>query len=155
IKQRIMRRLTPFLLLPILALGAGPSPDPAGFQKSVQPVLAKSCVMCHNDRNASGGLNLAGFATPASVHAQREGWEKIMQKIKTGEMPPKGLPRPDATQVKDLFQYLQGEYEKADRNIKPDPGRVTAHRLNRNEYSNTIRDLLGVDFHANRDFPSD
>ena len=52
-----------------------------------------------------------------------------------------------------LVQYLQGEFEKADRNVKPDPGRVTARRLNRNEYSNTIRDLLGVDFRAEKRFP--
>ena len=50
---------------------------------------------------------------------------------------------------------MQGEFEKADRNIKPDPGRVTARRLNRAEYTNTIRDLLGVEFRAEKSFPTD
>src|SRR6202035_4558532 len=70
------------------------------------------------------------------------------------EMPPKGVPRP-AAQMEALTKFVQAEFERADRNVKPDPGRVTARRLNRNEYSNTIRDLLAVDFHAERDFPTD
>jgi hypothetical protein len=50
---------------------------------------------------------------------------------------------------------VQGELDKAERNVKPDPGRVTARRLNRAEYSNTIRDLLAVDFQAEKNFPTD
>jgi len=70
-------------------------------------------------------------------------------------MPPKGIPRPPEAQVEALVHYVEGEFEKADRNAKPDPGHVTARRLNRSEYSNTIRDLLAVDFQAVRDFPTD
>ena len=84
----------------------------------------------------------------------RDGWEKILQKIRTGEMPPKGVPRP-AAQIDALTKFVQAEFERADRNVKPDPGRVTARRLNRNEYSNTIRDLLAVEFRAENDFPTD
>ena len=78
-----------------------------------------------------------------------------MQKIRTGEMPPKGIPKPAAAQIDTLVNFVEGEFARADRNVKPDPGRVTARRLNRNEYSNTIRDLLAVEFHAERDFPTD
>jgi len=85
----------------------------------------------------------------------REGWERIVQKVRTGEMPPEGLPRLPAAQIETLVKFVQSEFERADRNIRPDPGRVTARRLNRNEYSNTIRDLLAVDFRAERDFPTD
>ncbi len=70
-------------------------------------------------------------------------------------MPPKGIPRPPEAQMAALVGYVEGEFEKADRNVKPDPGHVTARRLNRSEYSNTIRDLLAVDFRAERDFPTD
>ena len=63
------------------------------------------------------------------------------------------MPRP--AQMDSVIQYLQDEFEKADRSLKPDPGRVTARRLNRAEYSNTIRDLLGVEFHAEQNFPTD
>ncbi len=131
-----------------------PKQAAAGFEKVVQPVLAKTCAPCHNDRLASGGLNLGPFAAPGSVTEHREGWERILQKIRTGEMPPKGMPRPEA-HLEALMGFIHGEFEKADRNIKPDPGRVTARRLNRNEYSNTIRDLLAVDYRAEKEFPTD
>ena len=127
----------------------------AGFEQAVQPILVKSCAPCHNDRLASGSLNLAPFHSPASVLAQRDGWERILQKVRSGEMPPKGVPRPPASEIQALMDFVHGEFEKADRNVKPDPGRVTARRLNRAEYSNTIRDLLGVDYRAEKDFPTD
>ena len=127
----------------------------ASFEKDVQPVLANNCVACHNDQLASGGLDLAKFSTATSIIQHRDGWERIVQKVRTGEMPPEGLPRLPVTQIEALVKFVQGEFEKADRYVKPDPGRVTARRLNRNEYSNTIRDLLAVDFRAERDFPTD
>src|SRR4026209_2242338 len=70
-------------------------------------------------------------------------------------MPPEGLPRLASAQIETFVKFVQDAFEKADRNVKPDPGRVTARRLNRNEYSNTIRDLLGVDFRAEKYFPTD
>ena len=82
-------------------------------------------------------------------------WDKILEKIESGEMPPKGIPRPPQAQVTALMKFIHGEFDKADALIKPDPGRVTARRLNRNEYRNTIRDLLAVDFRADKDFPTD
>ncbi len=131
------------------------APPPAGFDQTVKPVLARSCSPCHNDRNASGGLNLDSFQIPASVTHARDGWERIIQKVRSGEMPPKGFPRPSQAVLEAMTSFVEQEFERADRNLKPDPGRVTARRLNRNEYSNTIRDLLVVDFRANKDFPTD
>lgn len=127
----------------------------ADFAAAVPPLLRNSCVGCHNNRVSSGGLDLAPFLEPASVTRNREGWERIVRKIRSGEMPPKGLPRPPAARVDALLSYIGGEFDRADRNVKPDPGRVTARRLNRREYSNTIRDLLAVDFRAEKDFPTD
>jgi mono/diheme cytochrome c family protein len=125
------------------------------FDRHVLPVLSKNCAMCHNDRNASGGLNLGVFATPSSLNTHRDEWERVIAKMRSGEMPPKGLPKPTEAQLNALYGYVEGEFEKADRALKPDPGRVTARRLNRNEYTNTIRDLLAVDFRADKDFPTD
>ncbi len=134
---------------------AGELPLASTFDKSINPVLSNSCLGCHNERTASGNLNIAPYMTTVSLTEGREGWEKIIQKLRTGEMPPKGIPKPAPAQVDALVNFVQGEFDKADRSLKPDPGRVTARRLNRNEYSNTIRDLLGVDFRAERDFPTD
>ncbi len=151
--RKNLLRLTGYLFAPMLVLTSY-AQTPASFDKSVLPVINKSCAPCHNDRMASGGLNLGLFAVPASVTEQREGWEHIIQKVRSGEMPPKGMPRV-TEQLNAMTQFIEAEFARADKNVKPDPGRVTARRLNRNEYSNTIRDLLAVDFRAEKDFPSD
>lgn len=85
----------------------------------------------------------------------REGWEHILSKIHTGEMPPKGVPKLPAEQLEALEAYVQGEFDRVDRAAKPNAGRVTARRLNRVEYANTVRDLLGVHFSATDEFPPD
>jgi mono/diheme cytochrome c family protein len=141
------------LLLPFLV--AGSALAATQFETTVKPVLSKNCSGCHNENLNSGGLDITPFTSASSLTQSREGWEVILKKLRSGEMPPKGMPRPPQPQMEALIQYLQGEFDKADRNVKPDPGRVTARRLNRAEYSNTIRDLLAVDFHAEKDFPTD
>ncbi len=125
------------------------------FTQSVKPVLQKSCSPCHNDRNASGSVNIVPFTVETSLTDYREDWERIVKKIQSGEMPPKGFPRPEQAKIDQLLGYVHGEFEKADAKVPADPGRVTARRLNRSEYTNTIRDLLGVDFRADQDFPTD
>jgi len=127
--------------------------DTPTFDTTVAPIVTRTCTPCHNANLASGGVNLAPFAKAASLKENREGWEVILRKVRAGEMPPKGVPRP--TQMDAAIQFLSDEFERADRNLKPDPGRVTARRLNRAEYTNTIRDLLGVEFRAQAEFPTD
>ena len=148
-----VRPLISGTLFACFALAAADSS--VGFDQAVKPVLTRSCAGCHNDRMASGNLNLAPFSAASSLVEGRETWNRIVKKVRNGEMPPKGLPRPAQADVDRFLGFVTGEFEKADARVKPDPGRVTARRLNRNEYSNTIRDLLAVDFHAERDFPSD
>ncbi len=95
------------------------------------------------------------LAPAGSNLAQRETWEKVLQRLRSGEMPPKGIPKPSKEQIETVAAYVEREFAKADQKTKPDPGRVTARRLNRSEYANTIRDLLGVGFRAQDDFPTD
>ncbi|HWB85404.1 MAG TPA: DUF1592 domain-containing protein [Bryobacteraceae bacterium] len=149
-----------------LLFAAGPAKKPSsetggstaatpGFDQSVKPVLTGTCALCHNAQVSSGGMNIEPFTQASSIAQHREEWEIILRKIRSGEMPPKGVPRPPETQMKALVNYVQGEFDLQDKNTKPDPGRVVAHRLNRNEYTNTIRDLLAVDFRAEKNFPTD
>jgi Protein of unknown function (DUF1592)/Protein of unknown function (DUF1588)/Protein of unknown function (DUF1587)/Protein of unknown function (DUF1585)/Protein of unknown function (DUF1595) len=144
-----MRSLLLTLAAAGLALGA------TSFDRAVRPVLGQVCLGCHNDKLQSGGLNIAGFLDPASIRNNREGWERILAKLRAGEMPPTGVPRPPAGQMEALTGFVQSEFDREDKDARPDPGRVVTHRLNRSEYSNTIRDLLGVDFRANEEFPAD
>ena len=64
----------------------------ASFDSAVRPLLSKTCTGCHNDRMTSGGLNVADFLTQESILARRDEWEVILKKLRTGEMPPKGIP---------------------------------------------------------------
>jgi hypothetical protein len=128
---------------------------PPTFDQNVRPFVTKTCVPCHNARMASGSLNLAQLSSNSNVLASRDTWEKVAAKMRGGEMPPPASPRPDPAQVDAVLAFLKNEFLRADLSQKPDPGRVTARRLNRYEYSNTIRDLLGVEFRAEQDFPAD
>ena len=131
------------------------TPDSAAFSKSVQPFFARNCYACHNSKLKTSGLNLEAFDRAAAVMQNREESEKILQKLRAGEMPPKGLPRPNEADLKLVTNWLEQEFDRADRQAKPDPARVSARRLNRAEYNNTVRDLLGVDVQPADDFPQD
>jgi hypothetical protein len=143
------------LAIPATPPAPKPSIDAVGFESKVRPILKTVCAGCHNPQVMSGDVNLVPYLDPATVFGDRAAWEKITQKIEAGEMPPRGVPRPPQDQMNALVHFIQGEFDKADAAVRPDPGRVTAKRLNRNEYRNTIRDLLGVDFRADKDFPTD
>jgi hypothetical protein len=150
------------VIMPLIWFIAGPParqaqrPQPSvSFERSVLPYFAENCYACHNAKLQSGGLNLEAYRTAASITEDREKWERIAQKIHTGEMPPGGMPRPDEAQSNAVVRWIENHFERADRLAKPDPGRVTARRLNRAEYDNTIRDLLGVDLQLANDFPQD
>ena len=140
-----------------LALIVG-RPDPIfgqsdEFESIVRPVLTGTCANCHNDRLASGGLNVTGLMSAGSLVERREAWEKVLQRLRAGDMPPAPVSRP--AQLPAMVAYIERAFERADAAARPDPGRMTAHRLNRNEYTNTIRDLLGVRFRAEKYFPAD
>ena len=125
------------------------------FSSTLQPFLSKNCTLCHNAQAKVGGLDLTAYHSEAEVLKDREVWEKVLSRVKGKEMPPKGRPPLTAAELARFTGYLDGAFAKADKNIKPDPGRVTARRLNRAEYTNTLRDLLAVNFRAADSFPPD
>jgi hypothetical protein len=138
-----------------MAFGATSSGD--SFVSVVQPFLRKNCAACHNEKMASGEVNLAQYVSMSTTAAlkDRERWELVAQKLRAGEMPPKGIPRPAPEQVAEVVNWVETSYARIDRETPTDPGRVTAHRLNRYEYNNTVRDLLGLELRASEDFPVD
>ena len=144
------------LLFPADSRGADDvgSPTQQAFQESVAPVFAK-CRLCHDTRLATGGLNIETLESVGSLVGHREVWEKILQKVASGEMPPRGVDRPENDQVRAFVAFVEAAFDRADTSAPADPGRVTARRLNRSEYSRTIRDLLGIEFRAEHDFPTD
>jgi len=129
----------------------------ASFERDVQPILLDICAECHDAEHAAaaGGLDMAVYSDPASLVSKRDGWEKILARLRAGEMPPATVVQPSDQELNAFLKVVERELDRIDRTSKPDPGRVTAHRLNRAEYANTVRDLLGVDFRATDEFPPD
>jgi len=101
------------------------------------------CIGCHNDRARTGGLSLQG-ADLAAVPQHADVWERVVRKLRLGVMPPQGARRPDRAVLDALAASLEGQLDAAAA-VRPDPGRPALHRLNRAEYANAIRDLLGLD----------
>ncbi|HTL68953.1 MAG TPA: DUF1592 domain-containing protein [Lacunisphaera sp.] len=123
------------------------------FRRDIQPVLEEYCYDCHGDGAKKGGVRLDGFATDAAItdHAL---WLRVMKNVRAGIMPPAEEPRPPAADVAKLMHWIKVEAFGLDLQ-HPDPGRVTVRRLNRVEYRNTIRDLIGVDYDTEKEFPPD
>lgn len=136
-----------------LACAAAPWLYPADeFETSVKPLLSANCYGCHNAKSKTANLDLTAL-TAESVLANRPQWERILKRVTAGEMPPAGMPRPAAAKQAAAVKWIEAEFARAD--AASGAGRVVARRLNRTEYNNTIRDLLGVDMDASADFPQD
>ncbi len=128
------------------------------FDAGVRPFVKRYCLDCHTGADAQQGVQLDKYRTAAAVLDDRQTWHEVLKVLRTHKMPPEDSPRPKAAEVEAVTAWLQTTLDKADRASKAvaaDPGRVTIRRLNRAEYTNTIRDLLGVEFDAAADFPSD
>jgi len=125
----------------------------ASFAGTVKPFLAQNCYGCHNGDLQSGGLNLQSFTTAESAMADRDHWLHVLDKLQTSQMPPAGMPQPPDADKKAVIDWVTAELARTA--PKASAGRVTARRLNRSEYNNTVRDLLGVNFQPADNFPPD
>lgn len=127
---------------------------PVSFVKDVQPLLAKYCSECHGAEKPKGGLALATFRDERGALARRDVWQRVAENLSAEAMPPEGKPQPEDSERGLILRWIESRVLKIDCS-RIDPGRVTIRRLNRTEYNNTVRDLLGVDIHPADDFPSD
>ena len=140
------------LTVGVAAASEAPTAKP-GFD-GVRPIVEKYCVRCHSGAKPRGGLNLDAFKDQAAVLAKPKVWEKVSEYLRGGMMPPEGKPKPTPAELDAFYAWLDADVLKVDCTTGPkDPGRVTIRRLNRAEYNNTIRDLVGVDFQPGRRLP--
>ncbi len=126
----------------------------ARFQDEIQPILIDYCYRCHGDGMKKGGVAFDGFASEEALVGKRDLWWAVLKNVRAGIMPPAGKPQPTAHEVRLLADWIKHDVFGIDPR-DPDPGRVTIRRLNRVEYRNTIRDLMGLDFKAEDEFPPD
>ena len=116
-------------------------------------LLYQYCDACHDDDLRSGGFALSELDLEQPGEAA-ERLEKVILKLKAGMMPPPGMPRPEAAAIDTFVAELETSIDAAAA-ADPNPGRPILHRLNRTEYSNSIRDLLGLEINAESYLPPD
>ena len=128
---------------------AAPSPSVSGGRE----LLNRYCVGCHNDKLHTAGVSLESIDL-GNVGAHVGTWERVLRKVSKNEMPPAGLPHPDAAANRAFAASIESSLDRAAA-ASPNPGRPAVHRLNRAEYSNSIRDLLAVDIKPGSLLPGD
>lgn len=131
--------------------GCGPSQEQLAAQNAA--VVERYCTECHNDAEREAGLSLENvdLLNPAANAAV---WEKVVHKLDVGLMPPPGGPQPDAKASAALSSYLVARLDEAAA-AQPRPGRQPVHRLNRAEYGNAIREVLGISIDVESLLPAD
>lgn len=128
----------------------------AEFDGKLKPFLAKYCLNCHGAEKPKAGLNLAKFDKVDLLAKDRKIWQRAAEYMASGEMPPDESAQPKPEEAEALSGWIEGYLTS--QGCKPEdisPGRVTLRRLNRVEYRNTVRDLVGVDYKPTDEFPSD
>jgi len=143
----------PTLLGCIAAAGVSLAGE-AEFTARVQPLLEKYCYDCHADGSDKGNVVFDAFKSHAERTADHGFWLNVLRNLRAEVMPPAKKDQPTATELALIEGWIKSDVFKTDP-ANPDPGRVTLRRLNRVEYQNTIRDLMGVEFRAFEEFPPD
>jgi hypothetical protein len=128
-------------------------PSPEAVLHEQWAMLDRYCVECHNDAEFTADLSLQG-RSPENVIEDPEVWEEVLRKLKIHAMPPREQPQPDGEQTAQFVRALESTLDSAAA-TKPYAGETKVHRLNRAEYANAIRDILGVEADISSLLPSD
>jgi Protein of unknown function (DUF1592)/Protein of unknown function (DUF1588)/Protein of unknown function (DUF1587)/Protein of unknown function (DUF1585)/Protein of unknown function (DUF1595)/Planctomycete cytochrome C len=142
------------LVAALFSAGLARAEDQRQFRDQIRPVLVKYCQECHRGEKPKGELNLDRLEVDFANAANRERWLLVIQRVRAGEMPPKGKPRPEPQEVKSLANWVNAEIKMAGAERAAE-GRVVLRRLNRVEYENTVRDLLGIEIDLKELLPLD
>jgi hypothetical protein len=131
-----------------------PQPAPALADDPPAAFFARYCPACHGPEATKGKLRLDQLAPDLTDAAAGERWVKIRKRVLASEMPPKSKPRPPAEEVRALVEWIDRRLHAAAAS-RSAGGRVVLRRLNRVEYQNTIRDLLGIQIDLTETLPAD
>ncbi len=136
--------IIPFIGLIISETAAGnadnkPANDPANR------LFAQHCQKCHSGPKPMGDFQIGNLSSDFANRKNREQWLTVLDQLKKGDMPPKDKPRPPAAEVQAAIKWISERAAEAELALRATEGRVVLRRLNRAEYANTVRDLLGVE----------
>jgi len=130
------------------------SPRPT-MEHAIGPFVEAYCIDCHSGDSAEAGLDFDKLLAAPSVPHRRLQWQRAVDRITAGEMPPPDMTQPEGAERDAALAWLREELADPDCTQPQHPGRPTLRRLNRTEYQNTVRDLTGVEFDAAKVFPRD
>lgn len=124
------------------------------FKKEIQPLLVEYCFDCHGDGSKEGDFRMDTFKDLSAHLGDRKHWMPVWRNLRSQIMPPSDEAQPSAEEKRKLLSWIESTVFKLDPK-KPDPGRVTIRRLNREEYRNAVFDLLGIEYDTAEAFPPD
>ncbi len=129
------------------SLSAAPADGHAGSQylAKIRPFLEQHCQECHSGAKPKGDWRLDQLTTDFTGKSARGRWEKVLEQLQTSEMPPKKQSRPPEAEARLVMEWISGQVSRAVIAQRAAEGRAVMRRLNRAEYENTVRDLLGVE----------
>lgn len=140
------------LLLALTAVSraavATPAQSDPGLEKLVKPFLSEHCTNCHGEKKQKGDLRLDNLVIDFNSPKTMGHWLEVMSRIDSGEMPPDKQPRPNSDEVAKVSEWIANQLREADAAQQTSGDRIAFDRLSREEYANTLRDLLGVTYDA-------
>lgn len=148
---KLIRR---FCLIGLLSLGIGPAfadappTAHADFDKAVQPFLEAHCIRCHGEKKHKGELRLDTLARDFAGGGAAMHWADVIDRISSGEMPPESQPRPKTEEAARIVDWLANKLKEGETARLARRERVSFFKLTREEYANTLHDLLGVNYDA-------
>ena len=152
----VLRCLALILMLALVTLSANPGEkNTSDFSQNGALFLEQYCFSCHAGDQPAAELSLDSFTDNHSLIKNRDIWERVLDMVTTDQMPPSDSDQPSLEESESFIAHIEAIFHHADLTAKPDPGRITVRRLNRVEYKNTVRDLLGADFNPAENFPAD
>jgi hypothetical protein len=126
----------------------------AQFHKDIEPILTEYCSDCHADGAKKGGVAFDEFKSDSDILENHDLWLNALNYLRAGLMPPGTNSHPTQAEQLRIANWIKASVFNFNPQ-NPDPGRVTLRRLNRVEYRNTIRDLMGIDYDTDTEFPAD
>ena len=129
--------------------------EPSSFASAALPFFTDYCFGCHGVERQKADLNLAAYGNSPALFEDHKTWKTVREMLESREMPPEDKPQPTEAERLKILAFIDTELARFDCSGHRQPGKVTLRRLNRSEYNNTIRDLLGIDFEPAADFPRD
>lgn len=132
-----------------------PPVDGETFERTIQPLLKKHCVRCHGAEKQEAQLRLDQLSPDMLASKTASLWHELINRVNSGEMPPESAGELSGQELTQLSAWVFAELKRVQAAAENTGGRVVIRRLNRQEYNNTIRDLVGIPFDAGAEFPAD